>query len=66
MQTWYDFVAKDLLVDLEQAQSQIKERITSKHDEYAEVVLSIINKFGVKSKLESKARDMMRKKMLGA
>ena len=59
-------MAKDLLVDLEQAQSQIKEKITSKHDEYAEVVLSIVNKFGVKNKLENKIRDMMRKKMLGA
>ena len=66
MQTWYNFVAKDLLVDLEQAQSQIQEKITSKHDEYAEVVLSIVNKFGVESKLENKIRDMMRKKMMGA
>ena len=64
MQTWYNFVAKDLLVDLEQAQSQIQEKITSKHDEYAEVVLSIVNKFGVESKLENKIRDMMRKKMM--
>lgn len=58
-----DFITQELLVDLEQAQGQIKEKMMTKHEEYVEVILSIVGKSGVKNKLENKIREMMKGKM---
>ena len=54
MEAWHKFVSEELLNDFESAQTQIKEKINTKNEEYAEVIQSIINKFGIKQNLQTK------------